>query len=57
MWHQKYYLTCTKVLGFVACGGTSKIIGISATERSWGDVKTIKYGNMSAIKKSTFVAL
>ena len=31
-----------KVLGFVACRLTSKILGIGSAERSWGDVKTIK---------------
>ena len=41
LWHQKYSLPCTKVLGFVACRVTSKILGIGATETSWGDVKTI----------------
>ena len=34
----------TKVLGFVACRVTSKVLGIGAAESSWGDVKTIKYG-------------
>ena len=28
LWHQKYYLPSTKVIGFVACRVTSKIIGI-----------------------------
>ena len=49
MWHQKYSLPCTKVIGFVACIGTSKVLGIGAAERSWGDVKTIKYGKISVI--------
>ena len=48
-WHKNYYLPYTKVLSFIACRVTSKIIGISADERSWGDVKTIKYGKRSAI--------
>ena len=28
IWNQKYYLTFTTVLGFVACGSTSKILGV-----------------------------
>ena len=49
LWHQKYSLPCTKVLGFVACRVTSKVLGIGAAERSWGDVKTIKSGKISAV--------
>ena len=41
LWHQKYSLPFTKVLDFVACIVTSKVLGIGAAERSWGDVKTI----------------
>ena len=40
LWNQKYSLPSTKVLGFVACRVTSKILGIGSAERSWGDVKT-----------------
>ena len=49
LWHQKCSLPFTKFLGFVACRVTSKVLGIGAAERSWGDVKTIKYGKRSAI--------
>ena len=49
LWHQKYSLPFTKVLGFFACRFTSKVLGIGAAEQSWGDVKTIKYGKRSAI--------
>ena len=42
IWHQKYSLPSTKVLGFLACRLTSKILGIGSAERSRGDVKTIK---------------
>ena len=49
LWHQKYSLPFTKVLGFVACRVTSKVLGIGASKRSWGDVKTIKSGKRSAI--------
>ena len=45
--HQKYSLTFTKVLGFVAFRVTSKILGIWSAERSWGDFKTIKLGKIS----------
>mmetsp|Transcript_4135 Transcript_4135/g.9385 ORF Transcript_4135/g.9385 Transcript_4135/m.9385 type:complete len:331 (+) Transcript_4135:30-1022(+) len=41
-WHEKYSLPYTKVLGYVACRTTSKILGIGAAERAWGDVKTLK---------------
>ena len=47
--HQKYSLLFTKVLGFVACRVTSNILVIFAAERSWGDVKIIKYGKRYAI--------
>ena len=49
MWHQKYSLTFTKVLGFVACRVTSNYLGIGAAERSWGDVNTIKSEKRSAV--------
>ena len=49
LWHQKYSLPFTKVLGFVAFRVTSKVLGIGAAERSWGDVKTIKSGKRSTI--------
>ena len=49
LWHQKYSLPCTEVLGFVACRVTSKVLGIGAAERSWGDIKTIKSGKRSDI--------
>ena len=45
----KYSLLCTKVLGFVACIVTSKVLGICAAERSWGGVNKIKSGKISAI--------
>ena len=49
LWHQKYSLPCTRVLGFVECRFTSKVLVIGAAEHSWGDVKTIKSGKISAI--------
>ena len=48
-WRQKYSPPCKKVIGFVACRVKSKILGIGAAERSWGDVKTIKSGKRSDI--------
>ena len=45
----KYSLPFTKVLGFVSCRVTSKVLGIGAAERSWGDVKTITSGKRSAV--------
>ena len=49
IWHQKHSLPYTKVLGFLASMVTSKMIGIGAAKCSWGDVKTIKYDNISSI--------
>ena len=49
MWHHKYSLPCTKVIGFVACRLTSKVLGIGAAENCWGEVKIIKSGKRSAI--------
>ena len=49
LWHQKYSLTCTKVIGFVACRVTSKVLVIGAVELSWGEVKIIKSGKRPAI--------
>ena len=34
LWHQKYSLPLTKVLGFVACRVTPTVLGICAAERS-----------------------
>ena len=34
LWHQKYSLTCTNVLGFVECRVTSKVIVIYAAYHS-----------------------
>lgn len=44
LWHEKYSLPFTKVLGATACRVTSKILGIGACERAWGDVKHLKTG-------------
>ena len=49
MWHQKYSLPCNNVLAFLACKVTSKVLGIGASENSWGDLKTIKLGKISTI--------
>lgn len=47
LWHEKYSLPHTEVLGHVACRVTSKNLGIGAAERSWGGVKDIKFGKRS----------
>ena len=44
LWHQKYPLPCTKVLVFVACRVTSKVLGIVAEELSWCDEKQLNLG-------------
>ena len=49
IWHTKYSLPPTKVLGFLDFRVTSKIIGIGSADRSWGDVKKIKSGKISAL--------
>ena len=46
LWHQKYSLPCTKVLGFVSCAVTSKVLGIGIAERSQGDVQKTKSGKI-----------
>ena len=38
-----------RFLVFFVCRVTSKVLGIGAEERYWGDVKTIIYGEISAI--------
>ena len=52
VWHNKYSIPCTKVLGFVACRVIYKILGIGADERYWGDVKKIESGKISAISSN-----
>jgi hypothetical protein len=44
LWHEKYSLLYTVVLGFVGCRVTSKLCGIGPAKRSWGGVKQIKDG-------------
>jgi hypothetical protein len=44
LWHEKYSLPYTSVLGFVACHTTSKTLGIGPCERNWAAVKNIKTG-------------
>ena len=48
-WHHKYSLPFTKVIVFVACLSTSKVLVVVEAERSWFDANTIKYGEISAI--------
>jgi hypothetical protein len=53
LWHEKYSLRSTKVLGFVACRVTSKLCGIGAAERCWGGVKQIKTGKRSHLSSES----
>ncbi len=54
LWHEKYSLPYTVVLGFVGCHVTSKLCGIGPAKRSWGRVKQIKDGVRSHVgAKST----
>ena len=43
-WHDIYSVNSTKILGWVACRVTSKILGIGNAERAWGAVKQLKSG-------------
>lgn len=47
LWHEKYSLPRTAVLGYVACRVMSKLGGIGPAERSWAGVKQIKDGKKS----------
>jgi hypothetical protein len=49
LWHEKYSLPYTSVLGFVACHVTSKTLGIGPCERNWASVK-----NLKQVSESTF---
>ena len=44
LWHEKYSLPYTDVLGFVACSVTSKTLGVGPYERNWAAVKNVKMG-------------
>ena len=58
LWHEKYSLLYTVLLGYVGCRVTSKPCGIGPAKRSWGGVKQIKdkvrshLGGESTEKKS-----
>ena len=47
LWHKKYSLPYTIVLGFIGCRTTSNVLGIGPCKRNWGDVKNIKTGKRS----------
>ena len=47
LWHEKYSLPYTEVLGIMGCRYTSKQTGIGPCERVWGDVKEMKSGKRS----------
>jgi hypothetical protein len=42
IWHEQYSLKVTDVMGYVACRVTSTVLGIGASECSWGDVKQLR---------------
>jgi hypothetical protein len=42
IWHKKYSLPYTQVLGYVTCRVTFKLCGIGPAERVWAAVKTVK---------------
>jgi hypothetical protein len=42
LWHEKYSLDYTQVLGYVSCHVCSKQCGIGPAERAWAAVKTFK---------------
>ena len=46
MWHKKYSVPLTTVLGPLACIVTSKILGIGTAERNWKQFKEAKSGKM-----------
>ena len=50
MWHQKYSLPCTKVLGLISCRIVSKVLGIGAAKPYWDYVNSIKSDKISAIR-------
>ena len=50
LWNKKQAPHCTRVLGFVVCRVTSKVLGIGVAERYWGDINTIKYIRISATR-------
>ena len=52
LWHEMHSCHHTKVLGFVACRVTSKLLGIGSAERAWGDVKSIKTGKRKSVGES-----
>jgi len=53
LWHEKYSIPYTTVLGYVACRVTSKLCGIGPAERSWGGVKQIKTGQRSHLSSES----
>ena len=45
----KILFTIQQISWFCRLQGNLKILGIGSAERSWGDVNTIKSGNISAL--------
>ena len=50
MWHKKYSVPLTEVLGKLACLVTSKILGIGTAERNWKEFKEVKSGKRINLK-------
>ena len=49
LWHEKYSVPHTAVVGYSGCRSTSKGGGIGGAESSWGDVKHIKMDKWASI--------
>jgi hypothetical protein len=49
-WHKLNSIPYTGVLGRLACRVCSKILGIGAAERAWGDVKHLKDGQRAHLQ-------
>jgi len=49
LWHKKYSYHHTEYFGRFACRVCSKILGIGAAERSWGDTKHIQNSKRSSL--------
>ena len=52
LWHDIFSNNNAKILGFVGCRVTSKILGIGNAERAWGAVKQLKSGRRGHLSGS-----
>ena len=53
VWHKQFTSPVYKVLGYIACRVTSKILGIGSAERSWGAVKHLKTDKRAQLSGET----